>query len=498
MATIKHTQIEAKLNSADYNEFFADIYVSIVNGMSTVTDGTLESTARMLLMNRLTSYKGSNGRKMAVYINVGRTAQTIKTSYMSNLCDALGRYNHTKNLMIWYYAATYEDLKNKWDETLTKYKEENNNSDEYKYNELMSRWLNAVVIDSSHTTTVFLPVMSIRKEKGLETFHRLVAGLAQFEIFKPFFADDKALTAEELAMLQSLTEDGAGWIEYEKQFMKDTDFDRLRIETMTANFATNRFAQIIQNHERRIRQLSEEIDSYRDRITDRIEEMQNTQALHMAAIEREKTAPDTNKTIADFFLNNRNVVPIRRDGGHIYFVTKATCSLYDEDMIESYINNRNSLLYSFRDYEDKVSHDVAKMFYQKVFVNREYRLDFIAKWRLQSNVRIDSISETTYPDNLRNHAMPNPHVHYFNCLGSHRSMFSQAEQDIDFEQAMLVSIQSTASLNWGDGTVVRRFVEALWSESKKVFYHEATGEYVTRATILKNIMKELNNEEAQA
>lgn len=478
---IKHEQIVTILSDNSYDIFFENISVIYGDRLESITDDTLKSTARMLFFNRK--------ENLNININLNKTNYKIQSNNLSHLVEYMGDNPNYRNLQIWYYPSNLTDLETQWKEVLE-------GSDRYKINEVMSRWVNGIVIDAPTHTTIFIPAVSIRKEKALEYFHRIVAGLPQYEIFKSFFENGKELTKEELAMLKSLSEDGAGWKAYEANFHKEMNFERLKIEKLVGNFANNPIEKQIANRESEIGNISRIIDDYRKAIRAKIKELEDAQALHMAAIEKAKTAPDINKTIQDFFLNNNNVHLEKKRNNKLYFTAKATLSVYDTDVIERFIKNKASMLYNFSGYGDKISHEVASAFYTKVFIDGQYQIMGIAKWYIDANASCDR-AEQTFSSEERKNAMPNPHLYHFSCIGRHKDLFSQAEQDIDFEQAMLVAVQSTASINWNDGMVISRFVTDIWNNNNKVYWDTNKKEFVSRSTIIKEIEKEIaSNEEA--
>jgi len=472
---IKHEQMNAILADSSYDMFFEEINIAFGSRLESITDGTLKSTARMLFLNRR--------NETSVAINVDKTNYKIQQNNINYLLEYMGNYDNRACLQVWYYPTNLEELTNNWKEVL-------GTSGRFKINEVMSRWINGLVIDSPSHTTIFVPSLSIRKDKALEYFHRIVAGLPQYEIFKPLFKD-KPLSENELVMLKSLTEDGNGWTAYEQQFFKDVDIERMKIEKLVGNFANNPMDRLAANRLEEVQRISRDIDQYRERIRRLIPQLEEAQILHVAAMEKAKTAPDINKTIGDFFLNNKNVTIERKQGDKLYFIAKAALSVYDTDTLENYIKNPNSMLYEFRGFGDEVTFDVAKAFYTKVFIDRLYRIDGIAKWWINPNAHCDKAQEQRFTNEERKHAMPNPHLYHFICIGRHRDLLSQAEQDVDFEQAMLVAVQSTSSLNWNDGAVISRFVNDIWSNNNKIYWDEANKEFVNRNAILKEITKEI-------
>lgn len=473
---MSNTKFPAVLADSSYDMFFDDIRYGIGNRMESITDGTLSSVARMLFNNR------KNGGSIRIYVD--KTNYKINSSNFAYLLEYMGNYENQKNLMVWYYPTNYTDLENNWKEALK-------GSDRYKINEVMSRWVNGIVIDCETHTTIFIPSLSVRKDKAMECFHRIVAGLPQYEIFKPLFEGANAVTEDEMAMLKSLTEDGEAFKAYEFNFIKTMDFERIKVEKIVGNFAENRMERMVENKKREVDRLENQLDEYRQRITNILTQIDDAQALHMAAIEKAKTAPDINKVIQEFFLNNKNVHIERKSNDKIYFYVKAALSIYDTDVLERYIDNRHSLLYDFRGFNEDVTFDVAKAFYTKVFIDREYRIDGLAKWWINTNARCDKANEQSFTSAEKTNALPNPHIYHYTCIGRHRDLLTQAEQDIDFEQAMLVAVQSTASINWNDGVVIERFVNDIWSNNNSIYWDENNKKFVTRRQILKDIAKEI-------
>ena len=488
---VRHTKITHRLADSKYSNIFNNINVNYYSQTDKNSDDTLRATANMLFHHRLKKDEG-------IEILITKASYSISANTVNILLSTGTEFTSKPVLSIMYYPDTYDEIKTLTTKALAELPTVSPDAPKYTINEVLSTYLTAMVVDGPQSTTILIPALSIRKEKGIEVFHRIVSAMFMYKIFNPIFEKTPA-TDEEIAMLKSLTEADDVWTNYADAWLKNADLERKLIMKMIAGFAKDPIEQRIQNLNQTIERIQNMISRLRDQLTTNIEDLETRQLEQAALVNRSQDMPDINESIAQFFISNKNVSLYEKRDGKLYYTVKSRLSLWDTDVVEAYINNPRSILYRseyVRNVTDQYDYKVLKTFYEKWLVDLRYSLDVISMWGISSRAKAYPVSHWNFRSQQLEKCCPNPHLQEFSCIGRHDGMLADAEQALDYDGALLISVQSNSSINWNDSTVIQRFMAHLYSSAfnKDMFFDEETNTYKSISNILKEIENEFKEE----
>ena len=82
------------------------------------------------------------------------------------------------------------------------------------------------------------------------------------------------------------------------------------------------------------------------------------------------------------------------------------------------------------------------------------------------------------------HYMPNTHIDQFSCMGGYERTINQLLKNNNYIGALEQCVASCKSLNWGDSTVMGRFMSSLYANNRSII-RLPDGTYVRPAAAIK-------------
>lgn len=176
--------------------------------------------------------------------------------------------------------------------------------------------------------------------------------------------------------------------------------------------------------------------------------------LQIEAFQALLQAKDDNELL-DIFNNRKNIEIINVDNNNHYiqYVIKDTLEYYDEDELKRMLENKNSVFYNF-------SQKWIIPFVKAIFIENR------GKICVQSEFTLSRLS-TLYPNNYGDFEtdyseyMPQPHLGFYTCLGGNKNEIARYLQKNDWQMAIDQTIAATKNINFGDYSVMSRFISYL-------------------------------------
>lgn len=154
---------------------------------------------------------------------------------------------------------------------------------------------------------------------------------------------------------------------------------------------------------------------------------------------------------------------INIDGNAIKFKINTVIDFYDTDALSCIIHNQTSKI---------------QKFLNDVFIEGKYKVHVETQWKYYiSNANTFSYSNEISIDTLnKDNCMFNPHLYYFNCLGTYKPELANAQAKYDLIMFINLALASTRSINFSDGAVTRRwFNELIDSIENRFNYYIGIG-----------------------
>ena len=320
---------------------------------------------------------------------------------------------------------------------------------------------------------IFLDRLDIRR------FHTLQMMIPKYLLS---LFDDNPLSNDEVALLKSL---GArSPFEYEtliEQFAQKLDMRTEMIKTRLKGFET-----VFERE--RVREITNLLESYRDDYQRCLDDLNRTASLirdqEIILAGLESIIDDNNQSeLLDYFLCNKNLSIIRVNGTELEFVVHGYADSYDEDALDTYVNNPKSYLYNYS--ITNCTADAMKRFYHAIFSDRAYKLRICAAYRADMSSRIYAIKQYIYPPECQTY-IPNPHIHTHGCIGSFSPRFTEYLKNRDYAGAVDLAAVSARNLNFHDSGVISKFIKTLSGTPIKCI-EDKDGNLMTPRQLIKNL-----------
>lgn len=242
---------------------------------------------------------------------------------------------------------------------------------------------------------------------------------------------------------------------------------------------------------REIRSLKDRLDSYYSEITVLSKQLRDKQ-WYLIGCQNAQQGIICNGL--EYLQHNENVLFADSTGGTLYINCKGYLECFDEQIAEEFIDNSESIIYRYSCFSD----EVTKKLFKKIFIDKEIKIKMVAKYAIDlENMKINGISRDRYLPEVKDY-MPNPHIHFYACLGDYATMMSEAVRQGDLIQCFELCLMSTRSLNFADSTVMESFLQkqlSTHSEMSGKYFELADGTSVDLTTVIKKIKEEIKKEE---
>ena len=296
---------------------------------------------------------------------------------------------------------------------------------------------------------------------GLREWHLLQRGITI--LFPWFFEGEKMFGKDDLEykLLNALNQKTpTKYVELLKQLAEPYDFRKLKIKQLLSGFEHRMEQQEIDNIRRQIDDCLVAIQRHNEVIRNKLS-MKNECEIRLLGLQEKINQSGDGSEMMDFFLSNESVFldEILQDGTMCFTVSSVLESFNDE-IAERVINNYESFIYWGAE-TSNITKEEMKMLMSALFINQTLTMNMCAGFELTMNGRVEALQHRNYGDDYK-YSMPNPHLHYYGCLGNYRSIINDMLVNNDYVGAITQCIASCKSLNLADTPVMERFMHNMY------------------------------------
>ncbi len=290
---------------------------------------------------------------------------------------------------------------------------------------------------------------------------------ASIPVFLPwYFEADKGngLTEEEFTLVSLLynSKEATDYVSLISEMAGKFDFRAAKIRQELCDFENKIDERRKEDTKRIIQNTNNEIASLNASIGQKIR-FKNEQNIILLGIEA-KIAQNKEKDseLMNYFLHNSRLVLESVSNTSITFAVKDYILFFDEVNAQKSIDNKNSYVYNSR---GGISGEDMALLMKSIFVEQTLKLRTCAAYRLTIGEGIDPMQHYSFDADEYDGYMPNTHVQEYGCLGDYTEYLNTLMSNSDYVGAIEQCIASARSLNFGDQTVMSRFVSNLYSDS---------------------------------
>lgn len=315
-----------------------------------------------------------------------------------------------------------------------------------------------------------------------------------FPRFVPWFFKDAPVTEDEVRLLRSLT--GRYGAEYERciqAIANQLDFREAMVRKVIGRFGQAAKEAELHSTEDTISQLRASMARHAreyDRLVGELHEFLIKQAGQKIALEEDNTSD-----LADYFTCNRSLLPLSTSGFLLRFMVTTYADSFDPEVFRTYVENTRSHFFCGYNVSNREFHDIEnrRMIFNAIFGDEpKFKLRLCACYQLDVRGTADGISDADYRSASETH-LPNPHIHYYACLGNHRRYIEERLRDGDIIGAVDQCVASAKSLNLCESTTMVKLFGSLFSTSRTVL-ELPNGELLTPSQALEYLKKQKEDE----
>ena len=187
-----------------------------------------------------------------------------------------------------------------------------------------------------------------------------------------------------------------------------------------------------------------------------------------AAMEKKVLAEDIERRIGGMsqvvddvmdFMNSNKAVTVTVNGSKMYLDVVSPLANFDADAYRVIRRKSRSI---FLDYVHGCRED-ALLFFDALFLKEKIKVMFGARYSVEGRYGVTGIKGNTIPGTI-----PNPHIHYYGCLGQYAMDMQAALSKSDFVDLISLCIASGLSLNIPETPVFSKFARDVTGSSQKV------------------------------
>ena len=368
--------------------------------------------------------------KPTVYARVINTYETPISSIVNYSRDYVVSSDDNKfNVLL--FTRRYEDIEGDVAEYL---------SHEYEEIEFPAKFLMPYKVKKAAVRVLkkdCLYVAFITEEKSVHLAG--VASVIANDIGKPFTEEieDELLHEKRDKYFELITAGVDEWFESTKDIRRQKKF-----EQFTSDFSTMRS----RSYNRDIDRTKEQIDQCESQLRDLFRKKQEL-------IEKQFYAEHGLSTKDEFIemLKDSSNQPIARiDGDSINFCVVTPLTYWDDDLYD--------IIRKSDDNFNRLS-NAGKLLMDEIFRDRTVKLLFEQKFRFRrGSVAAYSGYEYYSADDEEGFiGIPNPHMHFYDCWGSHKPYIEEALSTSDYMTAYAQAVAAVSGVTLDDGAVMNKF-----------------------------------------
>lgn len=282
-----------------------------------------------------------------------------------------------------------------------------------------------------------------------------------------YFDPAKGMTEDEMALVYSLRETSPDkYNECLARMAGQYDFKTARIRQLLAGFETRYERLECDKVRNEIAHIDDSIRSYNRQIGEFLSQ-RNEKCIRLMGLETKiASGEEGDSEIMEYFIRNQNLVLEEVSDTMMYFCARGYLEYFDPDMAERAIRNKTSFVYSYGYAARESNREKVKKLMTEIFVkdNPRLRIRFCAAYCFDLNGAVEARTSHDFGYEFAGY-MPNTHINEYACMGNYSRTINELLRRRDYIGALEQCIASCKSLNWGDHTVMSRFMQRLWADN---------------------------------
>lgn len=430
---------------------FGNIRSEVYNG-----DVTMESTLRALLWARI-----PKDESLTVMFKIRTYAERTINEYSPNrvinaLCDnhpAMERHVIIHNIQTTERdaSANFALVKNHFCNTFKNWSELKKIEEFYKKSFRTVCFINPV----QKSVYLFVENLDVKKLHYLE---------CSILAFLPWYFDaEKGVTKDEMDLIKSLREKTPNkYLDCIEKIAAGMDIKRKSVEVLLDGFESRSEKKECEDIRRQINDCIEKILELKRGIKNTLEHKADCE-IRLMGLENKTKNEGSDSEIMNYFLSNKNITLEDVTNNTIVFSCRDYATYYDEDMLETLLENKSSYLYYNRG-GSSITAEEMEMLLRTIFIDQKLKMKFCAAYEFDIKGSVRGLSDFKFGYECKD-CTPNVHIDNYRCLGNYEIVINEYLLKNDYIGAIEQCVASCKSLNWADSTVINELMRRLYGVS---------------------------------
>ena len=278
-----------------------------------------------------------------------------------------------------------------------------------------------------------------------------------------YFNPDEGLSQLEMDLIQSLKEKSPDrYVEVISAIATQYDFRTLKIKKMLDGFET-RFDRIeAENLRNRIASVDREIQRFNNEIAAKYAH-RNDYCVKLLGLETRIADGSDDSEIMEYFMCNKKLHIESVSDTNMVFCVSDYLSYFDKEMAERIIDNPRGYVYTAA--SGSIAPSAMVKLLKAIFIDESLKIRICAAYVFDLRGNVSAYSHYNFPAEFSSY-MPNTHIDEYSCMGGYEQAINEILHDGNYIGVIEQCIASCKSLNWGDSTVMNRFIRDLYHQTK--------------------------------
>lgn len=321
--------------------------------------------------------------------------------------------------------------------------------------------VNGYINRETRSAILLVDRLSLRKWHSIQ--------VVLFRCLPWFFPEENPLTEEEKTLVRSLSKDTpTEYLDILRREAAKYDFEQARVRRLLDGFESTYERRRIENCKNEIERKRRQIKDYNDSIASLLADMRNLNVTLLGSIASMEQRNGSSE-LMDYFLADRNLSIESADNGVLKFFVKGYLDTFNPDEAEACIDNPNSFVNERRS-DSRISKEEMKRLMRAVFLDQTIRIRVCAAYTFEigDGIFVRGQSNKRFPAEYSTY-LPNPHIQAYSCMGGYTKLVNDLLIAGDYVGAIAQCEASAGSLNWGDWTVMRNFMDRMYTDNQQYF-----------------------------
>ena len=319
------------------------------------------------------------------------------------------------------------------------------------------------VFVNRETRTTCMLVLNLNNKK----WHLIQASLLTA---LPWYYDKEnhPCSEDEKRVIQSLTKSSiANYVEAMNRIEDSLDFRTAKIRAIISNYSKDVYRRQQASISRILQDTNDSIREHENLISRLLVNKRDAEYRLIALSSKEDAAEG--KRMADYFVANKCLNPEMNEDGVLTLYITGYLDSFDPEIMKALLDNDRSYFYasvygegSFRDIDNRKKLLTALFNDEPVL-----RLRTFGRYELDmERIRCNAPSNYDIPVKYKDY-IPNAHLYYYGCLGSHKTHVNKRLEEGDLIGAIGQCIASLHSTNLAESTTQIRLFNDLFKSDRK-------------------------------